>query len=215
MYVVDDDLSVRKALDRLLRAAGHGVKTFSSALEFLDYKPVDAPACLVLDIRMPAFNGLDLQEHLAKREDSLPIVFITGHGTVPMSVRAMKAGAVDFLQKPFGDTDLLSVVWQAIEKDRESRRHRKEIRDLRQTLATLTPREKSKSLHTASRACLNKQSPSRRWHRRKNHQGTPRKGQAKWRRIRRRPVRFAESWYPSTPGQPQASPLIALRPHPP
>jgi len=141
VYVVDDDLSVRKALDRLLRAAGHGVKTFSSALEFLDFKPVDAPACLVLDIRMPAFNGLDLQDHLAKREDSFPIVFITGHGTVPMSVRAMKAGAVDFLQKPFGDTDLLSVVGQAIEKDRESRRHRKEIRDLRQRLATLTPRE--------------------------------------------------------------------------
>jgi len=156
VYVVDDDLSVRKALDRLLRAAGHGVKTFSSALEFLEYKPVDAPACLVLDIRMPAFNGLDLQDHLAKREDSFPIVFITGHGTVPMSVRAMKAGAVDFLQKPFGDTDLLSVVGQAIAKDRESRRHRNEIRDLRQRLATLTPREYEVFAHVVA-GMLNKQ----------------------------------------------------------
>ena len=101
VYVVDDDPSVRKALERLLRSAGHDAKTFASALEFLDFGHPDAPGCLVLDIKMPKLSGLELQDRLADKGISFPIIFITGHGTVPASVRAFKAGAMDFLQKPF------------------------------------------------------------------------------------------------------------------
>ncbi len=139
--VVDDDPSVRTALERLLRSAGHQVRTFDSALEFLDCEPLNGPGCIILDVKLPALSGLELQERLCGEDMSLPIIFITGHGTVPMSVQAMKAGAVDFLQKPFGDTDLLDAVSQAIKKDRLAKRNQKELKKLRERLKTLTPRE--------------------------------------------------------------------------
>ena len=110
VYVVDDDPSVRKALERLLRSAGHHAKTFASAFEFLDFSHPDAPGCLVLDIKMPKLSGLELQDRLSEKGISFPIIFITGHGTVPASVKALKAGAMDFLQKPFKPRVLLQKV---------------------------------------------------------------------------------------------------------
>ena len=142
VYVVDDDPSVRKALERLLRSAGHDAKTFASAPEFLDFTYPDTPGCLILDIKMPKLNGLELQDHLAAKGISLPIIFITGHGTVPTSVRAFKAGAMDFLQKPFEDRELLDAVSQGIERHRRLRQDQREIKTLRARLDTLTPRER-------------------------------------------------------------------------
>jgi FixJ family two-component response regulator len=142
VYVVDDDPSVRKALERLLRSAGHDAKTFSSALEFLDFNHPDVPGCLVLDIKMPKLSGLELQERLAEKGISFPIIFVTGHGTVPASVKALKAGAMDFLQKPFEDRELLDAVSRGIEKHRSFRREQKEMKALRARLETLTPRER-------------------------------------------------------------------------
>jgi FixJ family two-component response regulator len=142
VYVVDDDPSLRKALERLLRSAGHDAKTFGSALEFLDFSHPDAPGCLILDIKMPKLSGLELQERLAAKGISFPIVFITGHGTVPTSVRAFKAGAMDFLQKPFKDSELLDAVCRGIEKHRRLRQEQNEIKGLRARLDTLTPRER-------------------------------------------------------------------------
>jgi len=141
VYAVDDDPSVLKSLERLLRSAGHDVKTFTSAIEFLNFEHPDAPGCLILDVKMPELGGLELQERLAEKEITLPIIFITGHGTVPMSVRAMKAGAIDFLQKPFLDRDLLDVIAAAIGKDRQAKREQRELRKLRERWKTLTPRE--------------------------------------------------------------------------
>jgi FixJ family two-component response regulator len=141
IFVVDDDPSVLKSLERLLRSAGYAVKTFISALEFLDFPHPDAPGCLILDVQMPGQSGLELQEHLADKEISFPIIFITGHGTVPMSVQAMKAGAVEFLQKPFTETDLLNAVSGAIAKDGHEKRARNELKKLRDRMKTLTPRE--------------------------------------------------------------------------
>src|SRR5207249_7200744 len=115
-YVIDDDASVRKALTRLLAAAGIRVQAFASAEEFLDGPLVDTPACVILDVQMPGLGGFDLQDALARKDPALPIVFITGHGDIPMSVRAMKAGAVDFLAKPFHGDELLASVRQAIAK---------------------------------------------------------------------------------------------------
>ena len=142
VYVVDDDPSVRKALERLLRSGGHEAKTFPSALEFLDFSFSDAPGCLILDVKMPGLGGLELQDRLADKGISLPIIFITGHGTVPASVRALKAGAMDFLQKPFEDRDLLGAVSQGIEKDRRLRHEQKEMKKLRAKWDTLTQRER-------------------------------------------------------------------------
>ena len=122
VYVVDDDVSVRRGLERLLRSAGHRVVTFGSAREFLDRHDLASPSCLVLDIRMPGQNGLDLHEALAAAGRDVPVVFITGHGDIPMAVRAMKAGAVDFLAKPFDDKELLEAVQQAIGRDPRARR---------------------------------------------------------------------------------------------
>ncbi len=141
VYVVDDDPSVLKSLERLLRSEGYDVKTFTSALDFLDFQHPDVPGCLVLDVKMPELGGLELQERLAEKEIAFPIIFITGHGTVPMSVRAMKAGAVDFLEKPFWDKDLLDVVSRAVAADRQAKREQRELRKLRERLKTLTPRE--------------------------------------------------------------------------
>ena len=142
VFVVDDDPSVRDALHWLIRSVGLRVQTFGSAQEFLDRQLPDAPACLVLDVQMPGLSGLDLQRDLAKAGVQLPIVFITGHGDIPMSVQAMKAGAVEFLTKPFHSQVLLDAIQQAIARDRTARHERAERVDLRQRLDTLTPRER-------------------------------------------------------------------------
>jgi RNA polymerase sigma factor (sigma-70 family) len=142
VYVVDDDPSVGKALERLIRSAGYDVRKFTSPLDFLDCVAPEAPACLVLDVDMPALNGLEVQEYMADKEISLPIVFISGHGTVPISVKAMKAGAVDFLTKPFNDSDLLDAISHAIQADRRAKQGREQQTELLERLATLTPRER-------------------------------------------------------------------------
>ncbi len=142
VFVVDDDTAVRESLDSLIRSVGLRVETFSSAQEFLRHKLPNAPACLVLDIRMPGRSGLDLQHELAAEERTTPIIFITGHGDIPMSVRAMKAGAVEFLTKPFRDRDLLEAIHQAIERDRITLRRRAELAELRARYDSLSPRER-------------------------------------------------------------------------
>ena len=141
IFVVDDDASVCQSLTWLIESVGIKVETFPSAAEFLKRHPYDGPACLVLDVRMPGLNGLDLQNQLAAAGRVIPIIFITGHGTVPMSVRAMKAGAVDFLQKPFEDQDLLDAIYPAIEQDRQAKRIQAETREIKRRLKSLTPRE--------------------------------------------------------------------------
>jgi len=142
IYVVDDDLSVRKALERLLRSGGYGVTTFASALEFMNYGPSDAPGCLVLDIKMPELSGLELQERLLEKDILIPIVFITGHGTVPASVRALKAGATDFLEKPFKEMDLLDAVSRGVKKHHILMKQKRRMISLTARLHTLTPRER-------------------------------------------------------------------------
>lgn len=142
VYIVDDDPSVRRALERLLRSTGHDVKTFASALEFLDFDHPDAPGCLVLDIEMPNLSGLELQSCLEERGLALPIIFITGHGTVPASVRAFKSGAIDFLEKPFGEREILNAISLGIERCRQQRQDYHEMNTLRTRLDTLTPRER-------------------------------------------------------------------------
>jgi FixJ family two-component response regulator len=132
VFVVDDDPSVRKALGRLLRSAGWHAEVFASAQEFLAQERPDAPGCLVLDVQMPGLDGLDLQRTLDEEHVRLPIVFITGHGDIPMSVRAMKAGAADFLPKPFDDENLLDAVHQAVAKDTQARRQRADFSVLRE-----------------------------------------------------------------------------------
>ena len=141
VFVVDDDASVRKSLVRLLKASGFAAESFASAAELLQREPFDEVGCVVLDVRMPGMDGLGLQEHLARRDCPLPIVFISGHGDIPMSVRAMKAGAVDFITKPFRDETLLSAVGESLAKCREERQRRAEVAVVRERLATLTPRE--------------------------------------------------------------------------
>ncbi len=127
VFVVDDDTSVREALRGLLRSAGFAVETFGSAHEFLARPPSDLPACLVLDVGLPDLSGLDLQQRMAQLNREMPIVFITGHGDVPTSVRAMKAGAIEFLTKPFGERQLLDAIRQAIDRDQIARRHRGQV----------------------------------------------------------------------------------------
>ena len=139
--VIDDDVSIREALKNLLRSAGTRVELFDSAAAFLKSRLPDAAACLVLDIRMPGENGLDFQAKLSEAEIRIPIIFITGHGDIPMSVRAMKAGAVEFLTKPFRDQDLLDAVQIALERDQARRTLDKAIHELRANFETLTPRE--------------------------------------------------------------------------
>ena len=141
VFVVDDDASVRKSLGRLLKAAGHPVEAFASASEFLQREYYAGVGCLVLDVQMPGLNGLALQKALAEKDYYLPIVFITGHGDIPMSVRAMKAGAVDFIPKPFRADVLLEAIDQALAKCRQEREDRAEVTDIRSRLAALTPRE--------------------------------------------------------------------------
>jgi FixJ family two-component response regulator len=141
VFVVDDDASVREALGSLLRSVGLNARSFASAQDFLSSPKPDAPACAILDIRMPGLSGLDCQRQLGEAGFHIPIIFMTGHGDIPMSVRAMKAGAVDFLIKPFRDQDLLDSVQQAIEHDRKRREVEHEAADLRARYASLTKRE--------------------------------------------------------------------------
>lgn len=142
VYVVDDDGSVREALDSLIRSAGMRVETFSSAGEFFRHPRPEGPSCLVLDVRLPDQSGLEIQRELAAGGHSLPIIFITGHGDIPMSVRAMKAGAVEFLTKPFRDQDLLHAIHAAIERERSHWKRRAGLADLQARHAGLTPRER-------------------------------------------------------------------------
>ncbi len=142
VFVIDDDESVLRALERLVRSVGLSIETFLSADEFLNRELPDGPSCLVLDIRMPGLSGLELQDEFAKRGLEMPIIFITGHGTIPMSVRAMKAGAVDFIQKPFNDQELLDAVHKAIEQDRAESKTRAEILKIQKRVDSLTNREK-------------------------------------------------------------------------
>jgi FixJ family two-component response regulator len=141
VLVVDDDPSVRKALTYLFQSMELPVKSFATASELLDSKLPDLPSCLVLDIRLPGGSGLEFQEVLAKAGVQIPIVFLTAHGDIPMSVRAMKAGAVDFLTKPFRDQDMLDAVTKALDQDRRRRAGEKSLSDLRQRFETLTQRE--------------------------------------------------------------------------
>jgi FixJ family two-component response regulator len=142
VFVVDDDVSVREALEGLIRSAGLGVKTFASAQEFLARERPDLPSCLVLDVRLPGLSGLDLQKRMAEANLEIPIIFITGHGNIPAAVQAMKAGALEFLTKPFTDRDLLDAIEQAIKRDRAARRHQAEMRELHGRYESLTPRER-------------------------------------------------------------------------
>ena len=156
VMVVDDDPSVRAAVESLIRSAGLAVQSFATAQELLDCPLPDAPGCLVLDVRLPGGNGLDLQRELADRNSPLPIIFVTGYADVPTSVHAMKSGAVEFLPKPFGDQELLDAVEQALTQSRAAYRLRAELTDLRGRLALLTPRERE-VMNLVVTGMLNKQ----------------------------------------------------------
>ena len=142
VFVVDDDSSVREAIKSLIRSVGLRVETFETARQFLGSKRPEVPACVVLDVRLPGLSGLDLQRELAANGIQLPIIFITGHGDIPMSVTAMKAGALEFLTKPFRDQDLLDAIQKALERDRAARRQRMESAELRDRFEALTTRER-------------------------------------------------------------------------
>jgi FixJ family two-component response regulator len=153
IHVVDDDDAVRGALSRLLRSVGYGIRLHAAASEFLNAALPDASGCIVLDVRMPGVSGLELQEHLNKSDVSLPLVLMSGHGDIPMSVRAMKAGAVDFLTKPFRDQDMLDAVGSAVELHRSRRAHAPRLSALRVRRNRLSPRE----LQIMALACAGKQ----------------------------------------------------------
>jgi FixJ family two-component response regulator len=142
VFVIDDDSSMRLALEDLVRTVGLEVRTFAAPQQFLQSKPPDAPGCLVLDVRLPGMSGLTFHKELAKQGLALPVIFITGHGDIPMSVRAMKAGAVEFLTKPFHDQDLLDAIHTAIERDRKGRREAMVHTELHERVATLSERER-------------------------------------------------------------------------
>jgi RNA polymerase sigma factor (sigma-70 family) len=142
VFVVDDDKAVRKSLARLIKSVGLTVEAFSSAREFLERDPSDGPSCLVLDVRMPGLSGLDLQKELGKMGYTIPIIFITGYGDIPMSVQTIKRGAIDFLTKPINDQDLLDAIHRAIEQDKRIRREQYEIETIKQRVDSLTPRER-------------------------------------------------------------------------
>jgi FixJ family two-component response regulator len=142
VYVIDDDTSIREGLDSLIRSVGFQVRTFASAAEFLPSKLSNVPSCLVLDVRLPGLSGLDLQRELTRIDVQIPIIFITGHADIPMSVRAMKAGAVEFLTKPFREQDLLDAIQQAIERDRISRAGKADVAALGVLFESLTPRQR-------------------------------------------------------------------------
>ena len=150
VFVIDDDASVRGSLENLLRSVGLRVAVFASAQEFLASPHASALGCLILDVRLPGVSGLELQEQLRRTRPDLPVVFITGHGDIPMSVRAMKAGAVEFLTKPFGDKDLIDAVEQALRRVRESSDEREEMIALRGRYESLTPREREVMSHVVA-----------------------------------------------------------------
>jgi FixJ family two-component response regulator len=156
VYVVDDDSSMREALSSLIRSIGMRVVTFASAQDFLAYRVSDSPACLVLDVRLPGLSGLDLQRELATTRRQLPIIFITGHGDIPMSVRAMKAGAAEFLAKPFREEDLLDAIRLSLKRDAAELAHRAEVSKLQARYDTLTARERE-VMGPIVRGMLNKQ----------------------------------------------------------
>ena len=140
VFIVDDDVSVRESLELLIQNEGWQPQTFASAQEFLDYPRPALPCCLILDVSLPGLNGLELQHRLANERTDIPIIFITGHGDIPMSVRAMKSGAVEFLTKPLSDELLLNAIRQALERSRVALGHEAELRELRKCYASLTPR---------------------------------------------------------------------------
>jgi FixJ family two-component response regulator len=150
VFVIDDSPSVRDALDSLIRSVHLNVQSFGSIEEFLQFKRPDAPGCIVLDVRLPGLSGLDFQREMAKSNIDLPVIFITGHGDVPMSVRAIKAGAIEFLTKPFRDQDLLDAIYLGIERDRSRRQASAVVAVLRGHFASLTARERQVMLQVAS-----------------------------------------------------------------
>ena len=156
VFVVDDEASVRRAIKRLIESEGYQVELFASAKEFLQARRSDVPSCLVLDIRLRGTSGLDFQRQLAEYDIHIPIIFITGHGDIPMAVRAMKAGAVEFLTKPFNDQDLLDAIHVALDRDHRRRQEEREIASLRERLESLTPREREVLPRVVS-GLLNKQ----------------------------------------------------------
>jgi FixJ family two-component response regulator len=156
VFVVDDELPVREALSSLIRSEGLRVETFASAREFLDQHEINAPACLVLDVRLPDFNGLALQNALTVAANCIPIIFITGHGDIPTTVRAIKAGATEFLTKPFRDEDLLAAIHQALAKDAEARVERSRVAELRARYEKLSARERE-VMSFVVKGLLNKQ----------------------------------------------------------
>jgi FixJ family two-component response regulator len=156
VFVVDDDRSVREGLVDLISSVGMNVEAFGSAQEFLRHKMPDTPACLVLDVRLPGPSGLELQRQLGHSEHPIPVIFITGHGDIPMSVRAIKDGAVEFLTKPFRDQDLLDAIHQALDSDRLAGEQRAKAAELRRRYESLTPRERE-VMQLVIRGLLNKQ----------------------------------------------------------
>jgi FixJ family two-component response regulator len=157
VFVVDDDPAVREALSSLIRSTGLAVETFPSAAEFLQHERPEAPCCLVLDVRMPGLSGMELQRQLTEAADRIPVIFITGHGDIPMTVRAIKGGAIDFLAKPFSDESILDAIRQALAKDQKLRESRLESGQLRDRYESLTARERE-VLPKIVQGLLNKQS---------------------------------------------------------
>jgi len=156
VFVVDDDISFRRSTEFLIRSAGFDVQSFGSAEEFLRSHRPDVPSCLILDVRLPHLSGLDLQGRLFKTDEQIPIIFITGHGDIPMTVQAMKAGAVEFLTKPFREQELLDAARRAIDSDRAARLRRAKLAELRRQYESLTPREREVMARVV-RGMLNKQ----------------------------------------------------------
>ena len=156
VFVIDDDAAVRAAIHGLLKSVGLRSESFGTAQDFLRSKRPDGPSCLVLDVRLPGINGLDFQRQLADAGFEIPIIFITGHGDIPMTVKAMKSGAVEFLTKPFRDQDLLDAIHQALDRDRASRKMQSDIAELRKRYESLTAREREVMALVVS-GMLNKQ----------------------------------------------------------
>ena len=155
VYIVDDDDAIRDSLSLLMRSVGLASETHESAADFLQAYEPDKLSCLIADIRMPGLSGLELQQELNERHAEVPIIFITGHGDVPMAVKAMQAGAMDFIQKPFRDQDLLDKIHKALQEDRERRTSRREVSVIRERLDTLTPRE-TEVMQKVVQGCANK-----------------------------------------------------------
>ena len=156
VFIVDDDFSFRRSTERLIRSSGYMARTFATATEFLQRPNLDAPSCLVLDVRLPGLSGLDLQRELAAAGWKIPIIFMTGHGDIPMSVQAMKAGAVEFLTKPFRERDLLDAIAQALKSDHAARDERAKVTVIRGHFESLTPREREVMARVVT-GMLNKQ----------------------------------------------------------